>query len=143
MKARSTGWTCSSAPCPTRRPAPATYSSATATATGRTASAWSSTTSSTGIDLVIRGRDLLDATAGQLRLARLLGRETPPSFLHHALIRKADGSKLSKADGDTAVRSLLAAGHTPGELLGEAAAAVGLLDAPRPVPAEALGDLFA
>ena len=96
-----------------------------------------------GIDLVIRGRDLLDATAGQLRLARLLGRETPPSFLHHALIRKADGSKLSKADGDTSVRSLLAAGHTAGELLGEAAAAVGLLDAPRPVPAEALGDLFA
>ncbi len=29
-----------------------------------------------GIDLVIRGRDLLDATPVQLRLARLLGRET-------------------------------------------------------------------
>ena len=64
-----------------------------------------------GIDLVIRGRDLLDATAGQLRLARLLGRETPPRFLHHPLDPAGHGSKLSKADGDTAVRSLLAAGR--------------------------------
>jgi len=95
-----------------------------------------------GIDLVIRGRDLLDATAGQLRLARLLGRAKPPTFLHHPLIRKPDGSKLSKADGDTSVRSLLAAGRAPAELFGEAAAAVGLLDAPRPVPADALSELF-
>jgi glutamyl-tRNA synthetase len=96
-----------------------------------------------GIDLVIRGRDLLDATAGQLRLARLLGRAEPPTFLHHPLIRKPDGSKLSKADGDTSVRSLLAAGRSAAELFGEAAAAVGLLDRPRPVPADALSELFA
>jgi glutamyl-tRNA synthetase/glutamyl-Q tRNA(Asp) synthetase len=95
-----------------------------------------------GIDLVIRGRDLLDATAGQLRLGRLLGRERPPVFLHHPLIRKPDGSKLSKADGDTSVRSLLAAGRTAAELVGDAAAAAGLLDGSRPVAADALGDLF-
>ena len=31
-----------------------------------------------GIDLVVRGEDLLEATPAQIRLARLLGRETPP-----------------------------------------------------------------
>ena len=81
-----------------------------------------------GIGLVIRGRDLLHATAQQLRLARLLGRETPATFLHHPLIRRPDGSKLSKADGDTAVATLLDAGRRPAELFGEAAAAVGLGD---------------
>lgn len=94
------------------------------------------------IDLVVRGRDLLAATATQIRLARLLGRATPATFAHHPLIRAADGRKLSKADGDTAVRELRAAGRTPAELIGEAAAAVGLIDAPRPIEATAVGALF-
>lgn len=79
-----------------------------------------------GIDLVIRGEDLLDATPAQVRLARLLGRETPPRFLHHPLIRRPDGRKLSKADGATGVRELLAAGETPRDLRDRAAAAIGL-----------------
>jgi glutamyl/glutaminyl-tRNA synthetase len=78
------------------------------------------------IDLVIRGRDLLHSTPVQLRLALLLGRETPPLFLHHPLIRLASGRKLSKADGDTAVRSLLDAGATPAGLFGRAAHLAGL-----------------
>jgi len=96
-----------------------------------------------GVDLVIRGRDLLDATPRQLRLGRLLGRVMPPAFLHHPLLRKPSGAKLSKADHDTALRDLLDGGATPVDLLGFAAAAVGLLDQPRPVPVDAVGDLFA
>jgi glutamyl-tRNA synthetase/glutamyl-Q tRNA(Asp) synthetase len=95
-----------------------------------------------GVDLVIRGRDLLEATPGQLRLGRLLGRATPPAFLHHALLRKPSGAKLSKADHDTSLRDLLHGGTTPTDLIGFAAAAVGLLDQPRPVPADRLGELF-
>ena len=94
-----------------------------------------------GVDLVIRGRDLLDATPVQLRLGFLLGREhrlVPPSPAGPP----TDGEKLSKSEGATSVRSLLAAGRTPAELFGEAAAAVGLIDAPRPVPVERLADLF-
>jgi glutamyl-Q tRNA(Asp) synthetase len=79
-----------------------------------------------GVDLVIRGRDLLDATPAQVRLARLLGRETPPRFLHHPLVQRRNGQKLSKADGDTAVRALLDEGRTPAELLGLAARLAGL-----------------
>jgi glutamyl-Q tRNA(Asp) synthetase len=78
-----------------------------------------------GIDLVVRGEDLLPATASQIRLARVLDRETPPTFLHHPLIRRSDGSKLSKSAGDTGVRELRAAGHTAAQILGSASALTG------------------
>jgi glutamyl/glutaminyl-tRNA synthetase len=96
-----------------------------------------------GIDLVIRGRDLLAATAGQIRLGRLLGRAMPATFAHHPLILGSDGRKLSKADGETSVSDLRAAGHTAPELIGKAAVAVGLIDTPRPIEAADVGRLFA
>jgi glutamyl-tRNA synthetase/glutamyl-Q tRNA(Asp) synthetase len=71
-----------------------------------------------GIDLVVRGADLLESTGRQIRLARMLGRAQPPAFLHHPLIRKPGGEKLSKANRDTAIRDLRAAGATPQELFG-------------------------
>ena len=95
-----------------------------------------------GVDLVIRGRDLLHATAVQLRLARLLGREAPPRFLHHPLVRRVSGQKLSKAEGDTAVRALLDAGRTPAELFGLAARLAALRDDAEPIDARDLGSLF-
>ncbi len=66
-----------------------------------------------GIDLVIRGEDLLPSTGRQIRLARLLGREQAAAFLHHPLIMKSDDQKLSKSDGDTGIRDLRARGLTP------------------------------
>jgi glutamyl-Q tRNA(Asp) synthetase len=96
-----------------------------------------------GIDLVIRGRDLLEATPVQLRLAWLMGRSTPPRFLHHPLVRLASGRKLSKADGDASVRSMLDAGRTPADLLGRAARLCGLVADERPLDPAALGELFA
>ena len=96
-----------------------------------------------GVDLVIRGRDLLDTTPVQVRLARLLGRETPPRFLHHPLIRRVSGQKLSKAESDTAVRALLDAGRTPAELFGLAARLAGLQATAAPIDTGELGDVFA
>jgi glutamyl-Q tRNA(Asp) synthetase len=78
-----------------------------------------------GVDLVVRGLDLLDATPDQIRLGRLLGRDAPPVFAHHALIRRPDGTKLSKADGATGIRELRAAGRTSADVIGEAARATG------------------
>jgi glutamyl/glutaminyl-tRNA synthetase len=86
-----------------------------------------------GIDLVVRGEDLVDATPPQIRLGRLLGREAPPAFAHHPLVRRPDGSKLSKAEGATAVGDLLIAGQTREDLLGEAAFRAGLRAAARPL----------
>jgi glutamyl-tRNA synthetase len=79
-----------------------------------------------GVDLVVRGEDLLDATPSQIRLGLLLGRAAPPEFAHHPLIRRDDGSKLSKADGATAVGDLLDGGASPRKLFADAASRVGL-----------------
>ena len=81
-----------------------------------------------GIDLVIRGRDLLGATASQIRLGRALGRTAPPTYLHHPLITRPDGSKLSKSAGDTGVRELREAGVTPAQVTARAAEATGWRD---------------
>jgi glutamyl/glutaminyl-tRNA synthetase len=79
-----------------------------------------------GIDLVVRGMDLLHATAAQIRLARRLGRADPPRFAHHRLVRRPDGRKLSKSAGDTGVREQRAAGRSPDEVIELAARAVGM-----------------
>lgn len=65
-----------------------------------------------GVNVVIRGEDLLDSTGRQIQLARLLGRGEPPAFLHHELLMKTPTQKLSKSDGDTGVRDLRAKGWT-------------------------------
>ena len=88
-----------------------------------------------GTTLVVRGEDLAEATPTQIRLGRLLGRPGPPVFAHHPLIRKPGGAKLSKANGDTGVRELRAAGQSPASAIGAAAAAAGLIAAARPITA--------
>jgi glutamyl-tRNA synthetase/glutamyl-Q tRNA(Asp) synthetase len=75
------------------------------------------------IDLVIRGVDLLASTGRQIRLARLLGRQTPAEFRHHPLIMKSADQKLSKSDGDTGVRDLRARGWTADDVRRAARAA--------------------
>lgn len=77
------------------------------------------------IDLVIRGEDLLPSTGRQIALARLLGRETMPRFLHHPLIHRPDGRKLSKSEGDTGIGELRARGLLPDAVLSLAASKVG------------------
>ena len=69
-----------------------------------------------GIDLVIRGEDLLASTGRQIRIARLLGRGVPATFLHHPLLMKSPDQKLSKSDGDTGIRDLRARGWTPAQV---------------------------
>jgi glutamyl/glutaminyl-tRNA synthetase len=80
-----------------------------------------------GVDLVVRGEDLVDATPAQIRLGRRLGRREPPTFAHHPLVRRPDGHKLSKADNATSIGELLDDGATREALFGEAAYRVGLL----------------
>lgn len=76
---------------------------------------------------VIRGVDLLPSTGRQIRLARLLGRVTPPRFWHHPLVMKSPTQKLSKSDGDTGIRDLRAAGWTAEQVLAKARALSGNL----------------
>jgi len=94
------------------------------------------------VDLVIRGEDLLSSTGRQLRLGRLLGRGRPPVFVHHPLIRKTSGEKLSKSAGDTGVRELRESGVTPESVIGRAAALIGLLPSGRELASGDLACLF-
>jgi glutamyl-Q tRNA(Asp) synthetase len=95
-----------------------------------------------GVDLVVRGEDLLSSTGRQIMLGRMLGRKRAPTFLHHPLILKENGAKLSKSSGDTGVRELRAAGARPESVLGEAAWRTGLLEHPEPLRPEDLSQLF-
>jgi glutamyl/glutaminyl-tRNA synthetase len=74
-----------------------------------------------GVDLIVRGDDLLAATPDQISLGRLLGREAPAHVLHHPLIRRPGGAKVSKSNGDTGIRDLRARGASPADVLAEAA----------------------
>lgn len=95
-----------------------------------------------GVTLVVRGDDLLASTGRQILLADMLGRDTPPAFLHHPLIMNPEGAKLGKRDQATGIRELRAAGRRPDEVLGEAAWRTGLLPDMRPVKASELAALF-
>ena len=95
-----------------------------------------------GIDVIIRGEDLLPSTGRQWQLARLLGRATPPLVLHHPLLVHADGAKLSKANRDTSLRERRADGAGPESLLGEAAFLCGLAQSAEPISAGEIARLF-
>jgi glutamyl/glutaminyl-tRNA synthetase len=91
-----------------------------------------------GVNLVIRGADLLESTGRQLGLSRLLGRQRAPHFAHHPLIQTELGEKLSKSAGSTGVRELRAAGWSPAQVLGRAAFKSGLTEAERELDAAAV-----
>ena len=94
------------------------------------------------VDVIIRGDDLLDSTGRQLVLARHLGRVAPPRHLHHPLVTHADGIKLSKSNGDTALHALRDAGWTPSSVLGHAAWLGGLQATSTPLDVSALAPLW-
>lgn len=64
-----------------------------------------------------------------------------PRFLHHGLIMKSPTQKLSKADRDTSVGDLRAAGLSAAAVIGRAALAGGLLQQPMRLTAADAQDL--
>jgi glutamyl-tRNA synthetase/glutamyl-Q tRNA(Asp) synthetase len=94
------------------------------------------------ITLVIRGEDILESTGRQLRLARLLGRATPPRYLHHPLVTDASGRKLSKKEFAKSLGDLRREGWTPERVLGEAAFLGGLATSSVPIRADHLAEFF-
>ena len=91
----------------TRRSSAATSSCATAWGTGPISSRWWWTTSGRASTGGARRGPARSSTGRQIRArpAASAGR-APPVFLHHPLIRKPGGEKLSKSSGDTGIREL-------------------------------------
>ena len=94
-----------------------------------------------GSTLIVRGQDLLASTGRQIRLARLIGRAQPATFVHHPLVMKSEAQKLSKSDGDSGIADLRSAGLGPDEVIARAAQLAGLTDRSR-VQARELATLF-
>lgn len=86
-----------------------------------------------GINLIIRGQDVLPSTGTQLQLAAALGQVAPPLYLHHPLVMDTNGQKLSKRYGSTALHALRAKGVPATDVLGQAAWHVGLQTEPTPL----------
>jgi len=71
-----------------------------------------------GVDLVVRGLDIHDATGRQIMLGEMLGRSKPATFVHHPLIIDESGKKLSKRDGSTALATTRKSGVSAETLIG-------------------------
>jgi glutamyl/glutaminyl-tRNA synthetase len=78
-----------------------------------------------GVTEVVRGGDLLEATATQILLYEALGRPTP-TWLHVPVLLGADGKKLSKSHGSTELRALRAAGWTAERVWGALTPCLGM-----------------
>lgn len=88
-----------------------------------------------GITEVVRGMDIIDSTARQIHLQRLLGLPTP-RYLHVPLVTDAQGRKLSKSDADRPLGD-----QPPARALRTALACLGLpMDRPQNEEVSALLD---
>jgi len=70
-----------------------------------------------GVNLIVRGEDLITSTGRQLLLAQLLGRTAPFVTVHHPLLLAPDGKKLSKRDRSETVRAMREQGLRAEEVL--------------------------
>ncbi|MFN8062720.1 MAG: tRNA glutamyl-Q(34) synthetase GluQRS [Vicinamibacterales bacterium] len=68
-----------------------------------------------GVTEVVRGADLMDATAAQIAIWRALG-AVPPAWGHTPLVLGPDGAKLSKSHGASSIRRLREAGWQPDDV---------------------------
>jgi len=90
-----------------------------------------------GVTHVVRGADLVDSTARQLELYRLLALEPVPEHAHVPLLLGPDGDRLAKRHGAAGLAELRAQGADPRALAGWLAHSAGLLESARPcTPAE-------
>ncbi len=94
-----------------------------------------------GVSLVVRGRDLLDSTARQIYLQRLLGCPQP-HYLHIPMLVAPDGRRLSKRERDLDLGALRAWLPGPEPLLGCLAATVGFAEPGEALSASALVERF-
>lgn len=94
-----------------------------------------------GITEVVRGDDLLPATAAQLALYRALG-WTPPRFLHLPLLLGPDGRRLAKRDGADTLGALATAGVPPERVVGLLAHSLAVAPRLEPTTAAALVPAF-
>lgn len=79
----------------------------------------------TGVNEIVRGRDILSSTPRQIYLLKTLG-FPQPNYAHIPLLMDSEGRRLAKRDKDLSLDEL-AKRYTPGDILGMLAFACGVL----------------
>ncbi len=95
-----------------------------------------------GVNLIIRGDDLLESVGRQLLLRRILGDLAEIVTYHHPLLYDAQQQKLSKRLKAASLETLKAAGLSAEDVFGQALFASGSLDHPRPITLANIEQLF-
>lgn len=91
-----------------------------------------------GVELVVRGDDLLDSTGRQAAIYKML--ELPvPRFAHVPLALNTNGDRLAKRDGSV---TLADRAETPAQVLSWLGSTLGLCGRQEPVTADSLLDRF-
>lgn len=83
-----------------------------------------------GVNQIVRGRDILSSTPRQIELQHMLGFDTP-QYLHIPLLLDGEGRRLAKRDRDLNL-SALSKRMTAQQILGLLAFSVGILPENRP-----------
>lgn len=89
-----------------------------------------------GVNEVVRGRDILSATPRQIYLMEKLGFPVP-EYIHIPLLMDAHGRRLAKRDKDLDL-SALSRRFTPADILGMLAYSAGIIGENRPMTLEQL-----
>ncbi len=95
-----------------------------------------------GVDVVVRGDDLLESAARQIHLRRLMGLRPEPAYYHLPLVVGPDGRRLAKRHGDTRLATYRQAGCPPQRMLGLLGYWCGILDRRREAEMEELEQRF-
>ena len=93
-----------------------------------------------GITEVVRGADLLQSSAVQIHLHKLLGYE-PPEFMHVPLLCNEEGIRLSKRDESLSMEELKKE-FSPSHLTGYLAYLCGIIPEPFPISTKGLLPLY-
>ena len=98
---------------------------------------------SEGVNLIIRGQDLLSSTGRQIKLMKMLRSSAIPMYAHHPLVMENDQIlKLSKRNRSESISEMIEQGRSAETILGMAAYAVGLLDQEHPIENRDIENLF-
>ncbi|MCH2113217.1 MAG: glutamate--tRNA ligase family protein, partial [Planctomycetes bacterium] len=80
-----------------------------------------------GVDVVVRGDDLLASAARQELLYQAFA-QSPPEWIHVPLVVGADGKRLAKRHGDTTLHAFRQAEWTAEEMIGWLAQSCGMAE---------------
>lgn len=84
----------------------------------------------TGVNLVVRGNDLLDSCPAQMALLKSLGYK-PPLYAHLPLILDHEGDRLAKRHSSLSISRLRDSGVSSRQIIGRLAFWAGLQDTPK------------